>query len=81
MAHLDSYNFRNEDLRGPLILSATCSENDSGDSEWCLGAKHEGSDATDSDGIFLDIKVFRGSFLGSHLNTIYMLSCISHVVN
>ena len=31
--------------------------------------------------VFLAIKVSRGSFFGSHFNTVYMLSFISHLVN
>ena len=51
MTHLDSCSFPDEDLWGVLILSATNSENDSSDSGQSLGAKHEGSDTTDFDGI------------------------------
>ena len=42
--YLDSYSFLDN-------LSVTCSENDSSDSDWCPGPKHEASNATDSDGI------------------------------
>ena len=52
MAYLDiSYIFLDEGLWDALNLSAKCSENDSSDSEWRLGAKHEGTNPTYSDGI------------------------------
>ena len=52
MDNLDSYNFPNEDLSDTFILSATCSKNDSTDSEWYQGAKHEDSETTDSESQF-----------------------------
>ena len=56
-----THTFQDEGPWDALNLSIPSPENDIRDSEWCKGTKHEGANATDSDGISDWMAVFETS--------------------